>query len=568
MVLTKEEIQELKDTALSMADEGKVWDEIQRMLYDCIKPNCDSDHDAIARIKKACEKRVVDTTPKKATPSLPTSDAESSTPSSPVLPSEELPLYQKRNVEKTKKLARHTLEGKVAIKMCKEMVAHLAERGMKPESIRCIINDWMQTVGKNYIPDDDEREGVEKEVGFVIHNYEQYYHDLNFEKEFAGFDRKEIHAKAVDILEHGDPLKVAIDAFHTMAAGNEEVCIMMILLFCGASCGNTKGIILFINGKAGIGKSYEARASMKLLPWECTTVASVSDKALLYHEYSAGMMFLMDDAEIPQDLERIMKESSGAYQEETTFKTVNKGTPITLTIPPRTTYATTSVENANGVQMNSRGFPITIEESEERDAAVEKIWEEIERTGDEGFKISEEVLICREMLREIRKKLHYVKLSAEVIDAFKARIPKRDYRARNILTDMTKDFAILRHRQREVDKRGKIIATIDDFNDAMELYEPRETTIRSKLTENEMMVLRYIMENRRVTFEQIQDGTNLSKGQLNYTINGKGKNHDSGLAHKIPRFKAEKVTEEVITDKGKENRQKTFYSIVEDSRKR
>ena len=84
-----------------------------------------------------------------------------------------------------------------------------------------------------------------------------------------------------------------------------------------------------------------------------------------------------------------------------------------------------------------------------------------------------------------------------------------------------------------------MIANIDDYNDAKELYIGRAKNQGTKLTDAELHFCNLLNGAGELDYSQLQRAMGVSQGRISQIINGKGKG-DSGLVNKVPGLIVEK----------------------------
>ncbi len=112
-----------------------------------------------------------------------------------------------------------------------------------------------------------------------------------------------------------------------------------------------------------------------------------------------------------EELESAIKRATSDFQDETTHLTVNtnrKG--VMLKIPPRISWWLANVDSDMSTQTINRQFGVTIDETREMDDEVRDFQLEKATNGEIKFPITEEVLVCREIMRTVKETLIIVKI--------------------------------------------------------------------------------------------------------------------------------------------------------------
>lgn len=138
--------------------------------------------------------------------------------------------------------------------------------------------------------------------------------------------------------------------------------------------------------------------------------------------------------------------------------------------------------------------------------------------GEVGLPLNDDVLICREILRDIKTSRHIVKIP------FAKDIVWRDLRNRRnlpIFLDIIKSYAVLRHRQRTRGQEGALIADVQDFYDAKALYTSRAENQGLKLTDQEMKLCIILAGWGEATKEEIAKAMKVTKGRVRHLVSPK-----------------------------------------------
>ena len=311
--------------------------------------------------------------------------------------------------------------------------------------------------------------------------------------------------QALDILETGDPRGFILDTFKTQHIGDNETAEGILIGTANQSIANSKGIQSAVYGESGTGKSHAARAMLHLFPERYYLIESLSDKALFYmdaDELSAGVTIFSDDAKISEGIENIIKRSTAFFQEETTHrvsvKEGGKWVAKQRTAPPRINWLLTSVDSQGSEQLVNRQIGFGVDESTSQDDKVTAFELEKASEGRPEFTITEEVLICREIILNIKEDETGAQRLFTVKIPFAYRIEwldKKNRRNLPIFLDMVKGYAVLNFKQRERDDEGAVIATEDDFKAAERLYNTRGGFQKLHIHEREKEMLQHIAAN-------------------------------------------------------------------------
>lgn len=353
-----------------------------------------------------------------------------------------------------------------------------------------------------------------------------------------------IKARAKEIAETGNPLTFILRTHQTMHIGDIGIATSLLLSATCQHVLNTDGIQPKLSGASGKGKSDCAKGMAHLIPPEWIIIASLSDKAIYYmaDEMKPGTIIFCDDVNLSEDLEKIINRATTFYQTGTTHISVdtNRKKQV-LRIPARLGWWLTSIDDDQSLQTLNRTFGGEVDESGEQDMEVMRMQISKAVLGTVGLPMNDDVITCREIIRDIKENNYIVKIP------YAEAIQWRDVSNRRNLPmflDLIKSFAVLRHRQREIDEEGHLIADLQDFVDAKELYTSRQQAQGTKLTASERNLCDVLRRNDgEMTYHELAIALKVGEDRITQILNGKGKGHDSGLKYKITGLHVERRTE-------------------------
>ncbi len=360
----------------------------------------------------------------------------------------------------------------------------------------------------------------------------------------------EIRDEALRIMEDEDTVNYILDVFESLHPGDRDVATILLLSIGCLSVKNSNGIQPSIVGKTGAGKTACCEAMLHLVPEEYILGGerisfSLSDKTLFYSkDLKPGTIIFSDDVKLSESLEGTIKRSTGSgFQKGTIHKTVVGKKVMRRKIPPRITWWLTSVEASKNEQLLSRQFVIGIDESKEQDERVGEFQTNKAKTAKTSFPVTEEVKICREIFDEIKQhKLFRVKiLFSEHIDG----IDKSDRRNLPMFHDMIRAFAVLRYKQRFIEKEEHIIlAERWDFNRAKRLWNKYADVRSLNLEPIDLKILETISKHSGISASEIGKEVDRARNTVSYHINGRHGN--PGLKDKIVGLTVEKEDNENV----------------------
>jgi|GEM_PF-1967944 hypothetical protein len=362
----------------------------------------------------------------------------------------------------------------------------------------------------------------------------------------------EMRAKALDLMRRGDPVRFILDVLANYHAGDRRSAELLLCSVAIGSILNANGTQPKLSGGSGKGKTHLCKALRHLMPSEWVLFTSLSPKAIYYDpDIRPGMVIFSDDVRIGEDLEDTLKRAMSNFQEPSPYRVVSKDRSVeTRYLPERLIWWLTSVEDDQEEQLVNRFFSVGIDESQEQDLAALKLTFAPLAEGRQEFPITPGVLICREIIRELKGKIWMVRapflmdgdrnLNIQWQNAEDRRNPGR-------FVDLLAAYAVLRSGQRETEESEGytiVTATQDDFETAKSLYESRAENLSTKLTDRELHFIRWLREKAKNSHYAFKindiaksykgaDGKGLSPKTLERMLLGRPERNSFGLIDKI-----------------------------------
>jgi len=339
------------------------------------------------------------------------------------------------------------------------------------------------------------------------------------------------------IIYTGDPIRFILDTHSSLHVGDEPLAKALLISIGIQSVRNSDGIHPKVSGDSGKGKTHCCKAMMHLLPKKYKFNTTLSDKAIYYMDIPEGAVIFSDDVDLSDSLQGLIKRATSNFQEGDTYTTIDKNrNKQELTIPPRVAWWLTSVDDNQSLQLLNRQFGGGVDESNEQDQAVFEFQKRLIKSGNVGLPENQNVQICRCIIDDIKKQLYTVIIpfadDLEWVDTGN----RRNFL---IFADIVRAFAVIRHRQRYRTEQNEIIANIDDFNDAKELYIGRARNQGTKLTDVELKFCKLLHGAGEVDYIYLQKAMGVSQGRISQIIHGKVKG-DTGLVNKVNGLVVEK----------------------------
>jgi hypothetical protein len=288
-----------------------------------------------------------------------------------------------------------------------------------------------------------------------------------------------IHTKALDVLQNGDPMKFFLKVFDDFHSGDQIIAEGLLLGTAVQSVRSARGLQSKLTGSSGMGKSSTCKAVFHLHPQKYVLYTSLSDAAAWYHpKIRTGCTIFCDDVKLSDAVRLIIQRATGDWQNVTQRVVMQKvkgeQTPVVQDIPARINWVITSVAVQGGVELLNRQMGYDVQE----EGGNYFEWEADRAVKDNiAYNLTEDVEVCREMIRMI-KEVDVDKLRCERVDIpYVKDIVWTDFENRrnyNMFLDMIRGFTMLQYMQRErSDVDGNLIATIEDFKHAQTHYTRR-----------------------------------------------------------------------------------------------
>jgi hypothetical protein len=346
--------------------------------------------------------------------------------------------------------------------------------------------------------------------------------------------------RALDILQHGDPLSFLLDTFHREHVGDRIVAECLIMSVASQSVANTRGLHVAISGNSGKGKTHACNTMLSLLPEEFRMKGTVSNKALYYHDQlRPGSVLLFDDVSLSDDLQEILKAATASFREPIEHRTVTTDRQMRVcSIPARCVWWLAKVESVGDDQVMNRMLTVWIDDSADQDRAVLEHMKEREAMPAGDPDLDPDVLACRALWEILKEQVVHVRIPFATRINFSATQNRRNP---GMLFDLIKCHALLFIYQREKDDKGSLVATREDFTYARQLFLAITSDAggqETKQTRNEAAALETIakMGVEYFTIKQLQDALGLSYHQTYRLLHGysNSKATYTGILDKCP----------------------------------
>ena len=356
---------------------------------------------------------------------------------------------------------------------------------------------------------------------------------------------KHISEKAIEILEQGTPIPFLMEQYHKNHVGDAITGKTILAAVGTQSILNSSGIQPKLSAESGKGKSHAVSSILHLIPRNYLLETSLSGKALFHSDdLKPGTIIFSDDTEPDDDLQEVIKRSSTNFQKTTNHRiSVKDGaewTTKTKTIPPRIVWVLTSVNDNGSLEYLNRQLNLGVDETPDQDVKVMELLLAKAEIGELEFPITDETLICREIIKDIKSKLFKVQIP------YAKRIEWNDSKNRRNLSqflDLIRAFAAFDYRHRNKISEDIIEANEDDFKLALTMYRSRASNQKFKLNDNELNVLMKMVKDQPYTIKQLQDLIKKSDTTIKFLFHGRPGHENGGLLNKVPELEFSKEME-------------------------
>jgi hypothetical protein len=234
---------------------------------------------------------------------------------------------------------------------------------------------------------------------------------------------------------------------------------------------------------------------------------------------------------------------------------------LKLQIGSEQTWAITSVDSSQDIQVLNRQIPINVDDSEELTKIVNHRTIERYGEGEPQFPVDDTVLVCREIFRALRDE-RYINVRIPFYDRIEW-FDTSNRRNPSIFLDLLIGITAMNRFQREIDGDGYYLATEDDFHAAKELFVERDAEeLVHRLSKRERQFAELLAKHKDgMTREEVAKALDLSTTRISHLARGeKGK---GGLSQKLPGFVAQDIIDTETYTPGIEKRavRKILYKL-------
>ena len=371
-----------------------------------------------------------------------------------------------------------------------------------------------------------------------------------------------LETEAREILATGDPIAYLLETFHAEHVRDDTIAKCCYVSASSRVIENTHGLHVLTIGPSGKGKSSSYGTVRKQIPDETQIAGTLTDKALFYHNIPDRAILVLDDKGMSEGLQELFRGATSDFRSPEPLRTVGtKREPITMELPPRCVWWMASADDVADDQFHNRCLQPWCDDSDEADREFFEHMLHAEAFGDDAS-AARQFAVCRAMWRIIE---------AEILPVWVWFAPairfgdQRNRRNGKIFVDIVKGFARIRFMQRPRDERGRIVAMLDDFRDALTLYHELTGTAGSQvnqMTPDEARVLRLVEMMHRDSFNRndLVAASGLPAQRVYRILRGRPERGTGGLLEKCPAITDQEVSVSIDTEGIRRgHREKRYY---------
>jgi hypothetical protein len=336
-------------------------------------------------------------------------------------------------------------------------------------------------------------------------------------------------AKAREIAEAGQTFEYIFGVWQKRHHGDAQLGKALLYSLGCQSVSNASGIHVAATGDGGYGKSDGIKKMGELVYPTFWKNGGFTPQTLYYSgsEMPDGVVVGLEDVVWNSDLGATVKRITTDFQEGALRVTTVEMKGVEVRTAKRIAFWTSCVDSQADEQIRDRFIMYNVRSDSDRRKEILKHM----MARDEGDQKPEgdifETKVCQVLTYDLKQKLFNIKIP------FASKIKfEGDPRAYGMFSDMIRSSAVFRYRLREEDEANRLVATIEDFENAKSLYVEIGGHDRDKYTDAELKVLNAIAaKGGNATQADIQEKADRSSGYISDILNGRGK-QGHGLLYK------------------------------------
>lgn len=348
--------------------------------------------------------------------------------------------------------------------------------------------------------------------------------------QIVSYGDESVSKVASKIWESGSMAEYIFETCSKYHVGDLNIMKSIIYSYASTKVDNSDGIHISISGSKGSGKSHSVETATNCIPTSHVNKSRLSDKAILYHKLSPGTMIVMDDQELTEAMQELIKVHTTNWNKPPKYMTVNSGKPLELELAPRCPYVICKANLNGDDQILDRQIVFWTDESDEQREAIKKSLLNNVKNPQIIVEEEKDMIVCRALWSYVPT----MTVTIPFTDRFGIS-KSMDARNINLFLALIMSNAILHASIREKDDAGNLVATDDDFKAAAEIINPLLKNDGGsqlmKLSRSASKVLSYLKDkpSGEYTFSEIRRVTGLSDAQLSQALNGRQDTKTDGL---------------------------------------
>ena len=371
---------------------------------------------------------------------------------------------------------------------------------------------------------------------------------------------EEIKAEALEVLSHGNPMQYIADSCGRIVLGAENAFKKITCCISAQNVNQTAGMHPKLSGDSSGGKTITIYAFAHHLPWEMVIKGSMSSKAGFYHDDGNRVLRVLDDyAAGNEDLDTVIKQTSSEFHEPYAHRTVVNHEAATLKIGKEQTWAITSVDSSQDIQVLNRQMPINVDDSVELTKLVNNKTVERYSKGEVQLPTDKTVLVSRAIFQMLRDE-GYINVKIPFGDMIEW-LDTSNRRNPSMFLDLLVSITAMNRYQREQDKEGYYLAAEEDFKTAKALFTDKDAEeLVKRLTTRERDVINLLIKTSDgLTRDEIASKLSVAPDRISQIINGQ-KGY-GGLKQKVQIAETKISLMTRIDEDLKRTVHKTVYSL-------
>lgn len=364
-----------------------------------------------------------------------------------------------------------------------------------------------------------------------------------------------IKVKALEILQHDDPIKYIADSCGRQVLGADKAFKKLICCMSVQNINQSQGLHPKLNGASSGGKTITVMMFAHHLPAEMVNKGSMSAKAAFYHEFKDRSFNIIDDyrAGGNLDLDTVIKQTSSLFHQEYKHRTVIEGKAGTLAVGSEQTWAITSIDASQDIQVLNRQIMINVDDSEDMTKRVNNRTLDRYGNGEILYDEVDQVLISREIFRILRNE-GYINVRIPFKDRIEW-IDTSNRRNPSIFLDLLIAITAMNRFQREKDEDGYYLSAEEDFLAAKALFIEKDADeMVHRLSPKEREFAELISKN--------PDGLTKAECAIKLAVSSQRVSQlAKGMSGKITGFQELDISDLVNTAAGKRSTRSKLYKL-------